>query len=149
MKQLLAASALAAAAALGIASTPCALADATAASKPVKKYQLVFHVSENSPGTWQVALNNALSFQRNVGKENVDLEIVANGPGLNMLKLDSKAADRIAQALERNIDLVACGETMKATRVDKSDLIPGVRIVPGGLIEIVDRQRSGWTYIRP
>ena len=25
----------------------------------------------------------------------------------------------------------------------------GVRVVPGGLIEIVDRQRAGWAYIRP
>ncbi len=149
MKKIIAVTVLTAAAVLGIASAPAALADQSAATKLAKKYQLVFHVSENRPEQWRVALNNAMSFQRNVGKENVDLEIVANGPGLNMLKSDSKVADGIAQALDRNIDLVACGETMKATKVAKEDLLGGVRVVPGGLIEIVDRQRSGWTYIRP
>lgn len=113
------------------------------------KYQIVFHVSENNPQQWQIALNNAMAFQRNLGKENTQVEIVANGPGLEMLKLDSKASDRVAQALDRSIDVVACGETMTVTKVKASDLIGGVRIVPGGIIEIADRQRAGWVYIRP
>ena len=113
------------------------------------KYQIVFHVSENNPQQWQVALSNAMAFQRNLGKENTQVEIVANGPGLDMLKIDSKAADRVTQALDRSIDVVACGETMTNTKVTAGDLIGGVRVVPGGIIEIADRQRAGWVYIRP
>lgn len=149
MKPLIAAAVLAAAAVLGIAPLSQALADQGVAAKPAKKYQLVFHISENNPQQWQLALNNAFAFQKNIGKDNADIEIVAIGPGLNMLKLDSKVADRITGALERNIDIVACGETMTSTQVTAADLIGGVRVVPGGLIEIVDRQRAGWVYIRP
>lgn len=127
---------------------PAASADPVA-DKARGKYQIVFHVSENNPQHWQVALNNAMAFQRNLGKENTQVEIVANGPGLDMLKLDSKASDRVTQALDHGIDVVACGETMKATKVNASDVIGGVRIVPGGIIEIADRQRAGWVYIRP
>jgi hypothetical protein len=125
-----------------------ALAD-QGADKSKGKYQIVFHVSENNPQQWQVALNNAMAFQRNVGKDNAQVEIVAIGPGLDMLKIDSKAADRVTQALDRSIDVVACGETMNATKVTAADLIGGVRVVPGGIIEIADRQRAGWVYIRP
>ena len=127
---------------------PGALAD-QGADRVKGKYRIVFHVSENNPQHWQVALNNAMAFQRNLGKENTQVEIVANGPGLEMLKIDSKATDRVTQALDHNIDVVACGETMKATKVSASDLIGGVRVVPGGIIEIADRQRAGWVYIRP
>jgi len=127
---------------------PAASADPVA-DKARGNYQIVFHVSENNPQHWQVALNNAMAFQRNLGKENTQVEIVANGPGLDMLKLDSKASDRVTQALDHGIDVVACGETMKATKVNASDVIGGVRIVPGGIIEIADRQRAGWVYIRP
>ncbi len=121
------------------------------AQAPVKtpKYRLVFHVSENNPQQWQLALNNAFAFQKNVGSENARLEIVAIGPGLNMLKAESKVRDRIAQALDQNIDVVACGETMKATHVTEADLIGGVRVVAGGLIEIVEREQAGWAYVRP
>lgn len=113
------------------------------------KYQLVFHVSENNPQHWQLALNNAMAFQRNVGKDRTQIEIVAIGPGLDMLKRESKADARVTQAIELNIDVVACGETMNATKVTAADLIGGVRVVPGGIIEIADRQRAGWVYIHP
>ena len=113
------------------------------------KYQIVIQVSENNPQTWSLALSNAFAFQRNLGKGNSEIEIVAIGPGLNMLKNESKVTDRIGQALDQSIDVVACGETMAATKVTKDDLIGGVRVVPGGLIEIADKQRAGWIYYRP
>lgn len=150
MKKLIAGAALALASALGLSAPPQALAEqGAAAAKPAKKYRVVFHVSENDPQKWQLALNNAFAFQNNVGRDHSDLEIVAIGPGLNMLKLDSRVGDRIAQALDRDIDVVACGETMRNTKVSATDLIGGVRVVAGGLIEIVDRQHAGWVYIRP
>lgn len=119
------------------------------ADKGKGKYQLVFHVSENNPQHWQLALNNAMAFQRNVGKDRTQIEIVAIGPGLDMLKRESKAETRVSQAIDLNIDVVACGETMTATKVGAAELIGGVRVVPGGIIEIADRQRAGWVYIRP
>lgn len=147
MKALLAAALLAATWLFLPGQTLAQAAQPEAAKQP--KYRLVFHVSENNPAQWQLALNNAFAFQKNVGKDNVRIEIVAIGPGLNMLKAESKVADRIAQALDKSIDVVACGETMQATHVTEADLIGGVRVVPGGLIEIVQRQQAGWSYIRP
>ena len=125
-------------------------AHAAAAGEGAKgKYQIVIQVTENNPQTWNLALNNAFAFQRNVGKDNSQIEIVAIGPGLNMLKSESKVTARIEQALDQSIDVVACGETMHAMKVAKDDLIGGVRVVPGGLIEIADKQRAGWVYYRP
>ena len=146
MKTLIAAALLALTAACASQPQPSAQA-ASAASQP--KYRLVFHISENNPAQWNLALNNAFAFQKNVGKENAQIEIVAIGPGLNMLKTESKVAERIDQALDKSIDVVACGETMQATHVTQADLIGGVRVVPGGLIEIVQREQQGWSYIRP
>ncbi len=147
MKNLIAAALLALAAPLAL--QPLSVAQAAEPTAKQPKYRLVFHISENNPAQWNLALNNAFAFQKNVGKDNALIEIVAIGPGLNMLKAESKAADRITQALDRNIDVVACGETMQATHVTAADLIGGVRVVPGGLIEIVQRQQAGWSYIRP
>ena len=113
------------------------------------RYRLVFHVSENNPQQWQLTLSNAFAFQKNVGRDNAQIEIVAIGPGLNMLKAESKVRDRITQALDQSIDVVACGETMRNTHVTEADLIGGVRVVPGGLIEIVEREQAGWAYVRP
>jgi intracellular sulfur oxidation DsrE/DsrF family protein len=147
MRTLLAAVLLAGAGVVVLHPQSAAQAAEPTAGEP--RYRLVFHISENNPQQWQLALNNAFAFQKNVGKDNARIEIVAIGPGLNMLKAESKVGDRIAQALDQNIDVVACGETMKATHVTEADLLGGVRVVPGGLIEIVERQQAGWSYIRP
>jgi len=146
MKQLLAATVLAVATVVGTVQPSQALADA---SSSAKKYHLVFQISENNPAQWNLALNFAFAFQKNQGKDNSEIEIVALGPGLNMLKSGSKVTDRITQAMDRSIDIVACGETMNAMKVTQADLIGGVRVVPGGLLEIVNRQRDGWSYVRP
>jgi intracellular sulfur oxidation DsrE/DsrF family protein len=145
MKRIFASLALACAAAAGVAQ----VARANPAAESHGKYQLVIQVTDDNPKVWNLALNNAFAFQRNIGKDKSQIEIVAIGPGLNMLKMESKVQDRIGQALDQSIDVVACGETMHAMKVTKDDLIGGVRVVPGGLIEIADKQRAGWVYYRP
>ena len=148
MKQLAAILALAGIVLAAGCATPGAQSGQHAAqAKP--KYQLVIQVSENDPKLWHLALSNALLFKRNTGEGNSQIEIVAIGPGLNMLKAESSAAGRIGQALDQSIDVVACGETMHTMKLTKNDLIGGVRVVPGGLIELANREREGWIYYRP
>jgi uncharacterized protein len=145
MKRIIAGLALAGAIAAGVAP----VAKANPAAESHGKYQLVIQVTDDNPEVWNLALNNAFAFQRNIGKDKSQIEIVAIGPGLNMLKMESKVQDRIGQALDQSIDVVACGETMHSMNVTKDDLVGGVRVVPGGLIEIANRQREGWVYYRP
>jgi intracellular sulfur oxidation DsrE/DsrF family protein len=113
------------------------------------KQRVVIQVSDNDPAKWTLALNNARNIQSDLGKENVDIEIVAFGPGLEMMKSESKVADRLAAAIDANINLLACQNTMQNTKVDKSDIYGGVKFVPAGVTHIMKRQREGWAYLRP
>jgi len=146
MKQALVTTALIGALAIG-GLAGCASEGARMAAEG--KHRVVIQVSENDPANWNLALNNAQNLQQALGKDNVKVEIVAYGPGLNMLKANSKVAGRVNGALDQNVDVVACGNTMKKMKVTKDDLIGGTRIVEGGVIEISERQQQGWTYIKP
>ena len=110
---------------------------------------MVLQVSDNDPGKWNLALNNAHNIQENLGKDNVDVEIVAYGPGLPMLKGDSKVAGRLAQALDNSVGLLACENTMRKTHLTKADMYSGISYVPGGVVHIMEREGEGWAYIRP
>lgn len=143
MKQALAAITLAAGLA-GFATAPVALA---AGEKAMT--HAVLQVSDNDPAKWNLALNNAENMQEALGKDKVTIEIVAYGPGLNMLKADSKVAARLNAALDSSVELAACGTTMKKMKLTKADLLGGATVVPGGVIEIMKRQSEGWSYIRP
>ena len=120
-----------------------------AAQADSAKHHLVLQVSDNDPGKWNLALNNAENVQEAFGKENVEVEIVAYGPGLNMLKGDSKVAARLNKALDQSVGLIACGNTMQKMKVGKADLAGGVKIVDAGLVHIMKRQKEGWNYVRP
>ena len=130
---------------LGLAGPFAAAQSADKAGKP----GVVLQVSENNPAIWNLALNNAENVQDALGKDNVNIEIVAYGPGLNMLKFDSEAAPRLKKAEANGVGLMACGTTMKKMKVTEKDLAGGVKVVPGGVIEIMNKQREGWAYIKP
>jgi hypothetical protein len=111
--------------------------------------KVVFQVSDNDPAKWNLALNNARNVQADLGKDKVEVEIVAYGPGLGMLKADSNVAPRLAQALDNNVGLMACENTMRNTKVQKADMYGGISYVDAGVVHIMKRQREGWAYVRP
>ena len=120
-----------------------------AQAQKVEKQKVIFQVSDADPAKWALALNNARNVQAELGKENVQIEIVAYGPGLAMLKAESKVEARLAQALEDNVGLIACENTMQNTKTTKADMYSGISYVPAGVTHLMKRQREGWAYIRP
>jgi intracellular sulfur oxidation DsrE/DsrF family protein len=111
--------------------------------------KVVLQVSDNDPAKWNLALNNARNVQTDLGKDKVQVEIVAYGPGLAMLKADSKVAARLAQALDGGVGLLACENTMRNTKTQKSDMYAGIAYVDAGVVHIMKRQQEGWAYVRP
>src|SRR6185369_6850092 len=67
-------------------------------SSPTKPHRLLIHVDQNDPAVMNLALNNAtnvIEYYRAKG-EDVNVDIVAYGPGLHMLRADtSPVQDRI------------------------------------------------------
>lgn len=118
------------------------------AQKP-EKASFIIQVSDNDPAKWNLALNNAKNVQTDLDKDKTDIEIVAYGPGLSMLKFDSQVANRIQEAQAAGVKVMACGNTMKGQKVTQEDLVPGVGVVKAGVLEIGDKQQKGWSYIRP
>jgi uncharacterized protein len=113
------------------------------------KQRVIFQVSDNDPEKWKLALSNALNVQMDLGKNNVEIEIMAYGPGLPMLGAESKVADRLAQALDNNVALIACENTMQTTKVSRDDMYYGIKYVQAGVTHLMKRQQEGWAYIRP
>ena len=111
--------------------------------------RVVIQVSDADPGKWNLALNNAKNLQTNLGAKNVDIEIVAYGPGIGMLKSDSVVGNRIAEALGAGVKIVACDNTMRGQKLEKPDMLNGIGYVPAGVVEIMRRQQEHWAYLRP
>ena len=122
---------------------------ATGQNVSQKQHKIVIQVSDNDPAKWNLALSNAKNLQEDVGAANVDIEIVAYGPGIGMLKLDSTAGTRIAEAMKANVKVIACENTMRNQKLMRDDMLPALSYVPAGVTEIMTKQSEGWAYLRP
>lgn len=77
------------------------------------------------------------------------LEVVCHGPGLSMLvNQTSIVTEKISEFSEKGVDFMACQFSMKERKVAKEELHSNAKIVPGGILEIVQKQEQGWSYIK-
>lgn len=131
----------------GFAVTP-----AMAAKVVDGHHYLVIQVSSGDPAAQTLALNNAVNVQKALGRDNVTIEVVAFGPGLSLLTQQNAQAERVQSLAMQDVAFSACGNTMKAVEKNTGktpELTEGVKIVPAGVVRIMELQRQGYTYINP
>lgn len=119
--------------------------------------KVAIHVDDNDPKRMNMALNNIQNLKKYYDKkgQKVQIELVAYGPGLHMLRADtSPVKDRIAtMALEiEGLQFSACGNTharmSKKAGKDVGLLSEAIK-VPSGIVRLVELQEEGYAYIRP
>lgn len=131
-----------------IAMRPQLHNDATQTAMMDKKtHRIVFHVT--TPDT---AAYRALSRQIVHVLEHwpsAQIEVVAHNKGIGMLeKKKSNVADRITALTTQGVRFVACEQTMKIQKLEKSDILPDAGFVERGIVHVVERQEEGWAYIK-
>jgi intracellular sulfur oxidation DsrE/DsrF family protein len=78
------------------------------------------------------------------------VEVVLFAQGVDFVVKDKSVAGNEVTKLSgnKNISFRICAIAMKNHHLDKSQLLPGVEIVPDGIYEIVSKQREGWGYVK-
>jgi len=130
------------------AKKPAATQKKAAAKKPQKE-RVIIQVSDADPQKWNLALNNAKNVQTDLGADKTEIEIVAYGPGIGMLKADALVANRVEEAVASGVKVVACENTMRNQKISRDDMHKSVEYVGAGVVELMRRQQQGYAYIRP
>jgi len=131
------------------ASVGAEAADSGTQQSSEVREKVVIQMSDSIPGKWNLALNNAKNIQEAIGKDKVEVEIVAYGPGIEMLKFESEVGSRIDKALADGVKVMACENTMRNMKLSKPDMLSSIGYVPSGVVEIMRKEKDGWSYIRP
>jgi intracellular sulfur oxidation DsrE/DsrF family protein len=126
----------------------CVLPAAVRAQAQPAKNRALFQVSDNDPARWNMILSNMLNLKEGVGSEGAEIELIAYGPGITMLKADSAVKQRIADALKSGVRINACQNTMNVMKLAPADMLPEIGYVPSGVVEVMKKQQQGWAYIR-
>jgi uncharacterized protein len=120
-----------------------------------KSGNFIVHVSNSNPVRLKTALDeteNLLSSYKRA-KRHVNVEIIANGSGLDLLRSDvSPFAKRIAmlKAKYPNLDLLACQQTIRKLQKQGINvkLLPHTGSTHSAVEEIDKRLHQGWDYVR-
>jgi intracellular sulfur oxidation DsrE/DsrF family protein len=128
-------------------------------AEPSKPHRIAIQVDQNDPAVMNLALNNASNlaeYYEDKG-ESVQIEVVAYGPGLNMLRDDTSPVKARISEMAKNsfpsvIKFSACGNTKAAMERQEGHPIPIVAdatVVPSGVVRLSELQEQGWSYLKP
>jgi len=129
------------------------------ATENVKTHRIAFQVDQNDPALMNLVLNNVaniLEYYHSKG-EQAEVEVVAYGPGLNMLRDDKSPVKERLKSIQSGsfpskVAYSACGNTM--TNMEKAEghaipIVPEAKVVTAGVVRLTELQEAGWSYIRP
>ena len=113
-----------------------------------KDYKVVFDLTSKDTLNQQSLLREISLIKE--GNPDAKIEAVIYGQGLGLVTKDvSTQPDEIQRLLSmKDVSFKVCALSMKRNKIDKSQLLPGVEVVPDGIYEIISKQREEWGYIK-
>ena len=119
--------------------------------------RVILHVNFNDPDSLNYVLNNAEnidSYYATAGNQ-VEIRVIAHGPGLHMLRVDTSPVRERLQAMAAkydNLSFYGCTNTqerMAKAEGKTPEIMSEATMVYAGLVEIMELQRAGWLYLKP
>ena len=117
--------------------------------------KIIVQVSDANPLRLKTALDETESLLKSYRQtgQNLKMEIIANGGGLDLLRSDvTQYKERISMLQKEypNLDVVGCNQSI--TELQKKGiavkLLPNIRVASSALDEINRRLQQGWDYVR-
>lgn len=128
------------------AQTEAPLPDTFAAHK------VVLQISDKDPSKQNLVLNVAQNLQRYYGVENVDIEVIAFGPGVRLMLEGNENLNRMKSLMASGIRFSACANTLEnfvKKLGHELKVSEGISVVPAGAGRILQLNASGWQILQP
>jgi len=112
------------------------------------KYKVVFHIDEQLKAA--LVINNIGNLIADLGGENLEIEMVANGDAVKILaKSTAEYGQLLNELAEKQVVFCACANSLRNFKIQTDELFDFVTVVSAGVGELVKKQAAGWAYIRP
>lgn len=111
-------------------------------------YKVVFDITSGDTAAHKTVIRQMRGISQS--RPDAQLEVAIYGDALAMVMKDKSIIADAIQELSSNkkASFKVCAATMKRHNIDKTQLLPGVEVVPDAIFEIVTKQHEGWGYIK-
>ncbi len=113
-------------------------------------YDLLVHVDLPDAGRMSMALTNIKNYMNALQGHEYTVIVLANAGAVPFYLEKSEAhAPVIKELSEAGVKFRACINALNKNGIKPEELPSFVEVVPAGIVEIVDRQRDGFAYLKP
>ena len=113
-----------------------------------KDYKVVFDLTSGDTLSQQTTIRWVNEVIKAEPTAQVEVVMFGKGLPLAVQERSALANDVMSLATNKNVAFKVCAIALANQKIDKSQLLTGVQIVPDGIYEIVSKQREGWGYIK-
>jgi intracellular sulfur oxidation DsrE/DsrF family protein len=120
--------------------------------KPFVEQKFVLQISDMDPAKQTLVLNVAGNILKAYGQDQVDVEIVAFGPGLRLLFDGNSNSDRIEGLVGSGVRFFACENTinnMSKTLGEPIKINSHAASGKGGIVRIKELTDQGYLLVKP
>ena len=116
---------------------------------------VVYELDEKDPDRELAVLRNVRNNIKASGANNMHIEVVIHGGGIELLKravMDADLQSTINSMKKEGVQFRVCHNTLVAKKLDYNKDLYDVHakdIVPSGVAYLVDHQLQGWAYMHP
>lgn len=113
-----------------------------------KPYNVVFDITSKDTVDHRMVMRWVSDIAETYPNSNI--EVVFYGKSFDMIvqgkSMDAETVMNLVK--KKNVTFNACAIALQRNKIEKSQLLPGVKIVPDGIHELVLKQSEGWGYIK-
>lgn len=113
------------------------------------EYKVIFHIDELDK--WKLLLANVRNLLEAISDKTVDIEVLANSEAViyyqkNNLDINIEEMEILNK---KGVRFLACNNSLRGLSIIPEELVDFIGIVPVGVLELVNKQMEGYTYLKP
>ena len=111
-------------------------------------YNVVFHVDLDDENILKLALANIHNFYNAPQSEGAEVVLLVNGPAVQMFS-KGNAPEEVVEMQAKGASIRLCQNALRKFEISTEQLEDGINIVPAGIVELIELQNKGFSYIKP
>jgi hypothetical protein len=120
--------------------------------KPFAEHKIVLQLSDNDAHKENLVISVANNLLKFYDPDKVAIEVVAFGPGIEVLRTESPARKQVESLIAQGVRFDVCLNTVDTIEREtgrRPEIIPGATPVQVGVGQILFLTENGYTLVRP
>ncbi|MCO5130664.1 MAG: hypothetical protein M9932_08855 [Xanthobacteraceae bacterium] len=120
--------------------------------KPFAAHRVALQLSDADPRKQGLVISVANNLLKAYGPDAIAIEVVAFGPGIELLRTDNPNRARLESLIAQGVKLDVCVNTLDTIEREtgrRPEIIPGAVPVQVGVGHILSLTENGFTLVRP